>query len=94
MDWRAASARRAAWVSASRASTSAETAPKASDMVRAALAGAGIDASEVGLGNALTTVTSAAPKPPTAEDAHDGAQAAYVPKEQHESVEDDSDHAE
>ena len=36
----------------------------------------------------------AAPKPPTAEDAHDGAQAAYVPKEQHESVEDDSDHAE
>jgi electron transfer flavoprotein beta subunit len=28
------------------------------------LAGAGIDASEVGLANALTTVTSAAPKPP------------------------------
>ena len=34
------------------------------------------------------------PKPPTIETAHDGAQAAYVPKEQHESVEDDGDHAE
>ena len=33
-------------------------------VAKRALAGAGIDASEVGLANALTTVTSAAPKPP------------------------------
>lgn len=43
---------------------------------------------------ASNVVTFPAPKPPTIEDAHDGAQAAYKPSVEDESPEEDGDHAE